>query len=337
MQFGLPWPGAEVACEAEEAGVSYFCSGEFVDHEAYSTLADMVAGTQRATVGPGIAYAFARTPYAHAAAIRSMWKIAPDRLFLGLGSGAFTINRDWFGVEADHPVERMSDMIGAVRTWLYAENGEPVVYDGEYFKINAKVGAPVLGRIDAPILLAGFNKRMAAASARVGDGVIGHGLFTGSWWDEIVRPAMVRGASQSERDAKAVEHGWVITSINDDDPERAVEDARRMIAFYLTVKTYDPFVEHHGWQQQVDTIRTAFKTGDTNGMGQAVTDDMLEAIAVCGTTSDGLSALKRRGDSLAKDVAYLAAPSFLVGNRRRVAYARASLGLIKSMTETGKG
>lgn len=337
MQFGLPWPGADVAREAEEAGVSYFCSGEFVDHEAYSTLAEMVAGTKRATVGPGIAYAFARTPYAHAAAIRSMWKIAPGRLFLGLGSGAYTINRDWFGVEADRPVERMSDLIGAVRAWLHAENGEPVVYDGEYFKINAKVGAPVLGRIDAPVLLAGFNKRMAAASARVGDGVIGHGLFTSSWWDEIVRPAMVRGAKQSERDVHAVEHGWVITAVNDDDPERAVEDARRMVAFYLTVKTYDPYVEHHGWQAQVETIRNAFASGDTDGMARAVTDPMLEAIAVCGSTSDALATLKRRGDSLAADVAYLAAPSFLVGHKRREAYARASLGLIKTLSEPAKG
>src|SRR5437868_13244687 len=152
MQFGMPWPGAEVVREAEDAGVSYFCSGEFVDHEAYSTLAEMAAGTRSATVGTAIAYAFARTPYAHAAAIRSMWKRAPGRIFLGLGSGAYRINRDWFGVEADRPVERMADMVGAVRAWLTAENGRPVTYDGEFFKVNAKVGAPVLGRIDAPVL-----------------------------------------------------------------------------------------------------------------------------------------------------------------------------------------
>lgn len=329
MDFGLPWPGVEVAREAERAGVSHFCSGEFVDHEAYSTLAQMVAGTERATVGTAIAYAFARTPYAHAAAVRSMWKIAPGRIFLGLGSGAFKINRDWFGVPADRPVARMADLVGAVRAWLHAENGERVRYDGEFYNIDANVAAPVLGRLDVPVLLAGFNKRMAATAARAGDGVIGHGLFTRRWWNDVVRPAM-DGASNAERYDTPAEHGWVITAVNDEDPERAVRDARRMIAFYLTVKTYDPYVEHHGWTSEVAAIRDAFRRGDVETMGSAVTDRMLEEIAVCGTTSDAQAALKRRGDSLPRDVGYLAPPSFMVSEKRREAYARASLGLIEA-------
>ena len=97
-RYGLPWRGAEVARTAEASGITAFCSGEFVDHEAYSTLAEMALHTERAQVGPGIAYAFARTPYAHAAGIRGAWRHAPGRVFLGLGSGAYKINRDWFGV-----------------------------------------------------------------------------------------------------------------------------------------------------------------------------------------------------------------------------------------------
>jgi hypothetical protein len=186
----------------------------------------------------------------------------------------------------------------------------------------------VLGRIDAPVLIAGFNKRMAGAGAQHADGVIGHGLFTRRWWDEMVRPAMESGAAKAERDIPALEHGWVITAIDDADPERAILDARRMIAFYLTVKTYDPYVEFHGWQREVDVIRAAFRAHDTERMAAAVTDDMLEQIAVCGTTADGRGALKRRGDSFARDVAYLAAPSFMVSDRRRTAYARTALGLL---------
>lgn len=328
-RYGLPWRGAEVARTAEASGITAFCSGEFVDHEAYSTLTEMAMGTTDAQVGPGIAYAFARTPYTHASAMRTAWRHAPNRLFLGLGTGAFKINRDWFGVEADRPVVRMSDLVGAIRTWLSAENGEPVRYEGEYYRIDAKVGAPVLGAIDVPILVAGFNKLMAAASTRVGDGVIGHGLFTASWWDDVVRPAMERGKTTSEREGPGLEHGWVICAIDDEDPERAVEDARRMIAFYLTVKTYDPYVEHHGWTRQVEAIREAFGSGDLKAMGRAVTDDMVEQIAVCGTTADGLSTMKRRGDSFARDVAYLAPPSFMVSERRGQRYALSSLALVK--------
>jgi len=327
-RYGLPWRGADVATAAETAGVAAFCSGEFVDHEAYSTLTEMALCTRKAQVGPGIAYAFARTPYAHAAAIRGTWRHAPGRVFLGLGSGAFRINRDWFGVPADRPVARMADLVGAIRAWLTAENGERVRYEGEFYHVDAVVAAPVLGRIDAPIVLGAFNKLMAAAAGRVADGVIGHGLFTASWWDDVVRPALAKGAAQADREGDPVEHGWVITAIDDEDPDRAVLDARRMIAFYLTVRTYDPYVEHHGWTSQVDAIRQAFAARDTDAMARAVTDDMLAAIAVCGTTADARATLARRAGSLPRDIAYLAPPSFMVSDRRARRYALTSLALL---------
>jgi 5,10-methylenetetrahydromethanopterin reductase len=333
LRYGMPWPGATVAREAEKAGVSAFCSGEFVDHEAYTTLAEMVASTEAALVGPAIAYAFARSPYAHAAAIRSLWKRGGGRMFLGLGSGAYRVNRDWFGVEADHPVDRMADLVGAVRAWLHAENGSPVRYSGPYYRIDADVRAPVLGRLDIPILIAGFNRRMATAAGRVADGIIGHGLFTTSWWNDVVRPAVDDGA-RSAGAGPVQEHGWVITAVNDDDPARAELDARRMIAFYLTVRTYDPLVAHHGWEEPVAMIRAAFRQGDTSGMAAAVTQEMLAAIAACGTTEAARGALAARSDGLARDVIYLAPPSFLVSDRRRQAYARASLNLI-SATDLG--
>lgn len=327
-RFGVPWQGAGFAQEAEDAGVAAFCTGEFVDHDAYTVLTEMALGSRDALVGTAIAYAFTRTPYAHATAIRSLWHHAPGRLFLGLGSGAFRVNRDWFGVPSDKPVERMVDLVGAVRTWLHAENGETVRYEGEYYRIEANVGAPVLGRIDVPVLLAGFNKRMAAAAASAADGLIGHGLFTARWWDEVIRPSLARGAARAEREDRPLEHGWLITAIDDEDPERAVMDARRMIGFYLTVKTYDPLVELHGWTTQVEAIREAFRARDMKAMANAVTDDMVAEIAVCGSTADARAAFARRRDSVARDIVYLAPPSFLVSPRRKQAYARASLALV---------
>jgi 5,10-methylenetetrahydromethanopterin reductase len=331
MIFGMPWPGAAVARESEQAGVGAFGTGEFVDHEAYTTMAEMAAGTEKALIGPAIAYAFARTPFAHAAAMRQLHRSAPGRLFLGLGSGAYTINRDWFGVPADRPVERMAESVAAIRAWLHAENGERVQVSGEFFSVDADVRAPVLGRLDIPVLLAAFNKRMARTAGRVADGVIGHGLFTRSWWEDVVRPAVDRGRAErptGSDGAAPTEHGWIITAIDDAAPERAVADARRMIAFYLTVRTYDPFVVHHGWEGPVERLRAAFKAGDTDAMAAAVTDDMVAEIAVCGTSAAAKDALRRREGALPRDVAYFAPPSFLVGRRRRAAYAEASLALL---------
>jgi 5,10-methylenetetrahydromethanopterin reductase len=46
----------------------------------------------------------------------------------------------------------------SIRAWLRAENGQRVRHDREFYQVDAMVGAPVLGRIDAPILLGAFNK-----------------------------------------------------------------------------------------------------------------------------------------------------------------------------------
>jgi hypothetical protein len=172
---------------------------------------------------------------------------------------------------------------------------------------------------------------MATTAGRTADGIIGHGLFTGTWWQDVVRPAIAKGAAERIAEGADVplEHGWVITAVDDEDPERAITDARRMIAFYLTVKTYDPYVEHHGWTAQTAAIRAAFAARDTAAMARAVTDDMLQAIAICGSTEDAKSALASRGDSLPRDVAYLAPPSFMVSERRGQRYALASLALLE--------
>lgn len=248
-------------------------------------------------------------------------------MFVGLGSGAYRINRDWFGVDASRPVARISELVQVLRTFLHAENGERITFSGQFYEIDANIQAPVLGRIDVPIMLGAFNTGMAKAAGRVADGVIGHGLYTTRWWNEVLRPSVLEGAERAGRDAP-LEHGWVITAIDDNDPERAVRDAKLMIAFYLTVKAYDPLAELHGWTEQVAALRAAFKSGDIDGMAAAIDAEMLNSIALAGTTSDALAALEAREGGLPRDLGFFSTPSFMVGHRRREAYSRASLALI---------
>jgi 5,10-methylenetetrahydromethanopterin reductase len=329
MEWGLPWPGAEIAGVAEQAGATAFCAGEFADHNAYLTTAEMAAGTTTARIGPGIAYAFARSPFVHASALRQLSRTAPGRLFLGLGAGTRRMNSDWFATDASSPARRMAELITAVRAYLTAENGERIETDGEFYPVKADIRAPVLGRLEVPILVGAFNKVMVRTVGRAADGVLGHGLFTDAWWSEVIEPALAEGTDSAGRDpAGLLRWGWVITAINDDDPERARLDARRQIAFYLTVKTYDRLVELHGWEAEVDRIRAAFRSGDTDAMAAAVTDDMLAEIAVCGTTKDTLAALDRR--KTLPQLAFLATPSFLVGPKRQAHYARAAINAMTS-------
>lgn len=319
MEWGLPWPGAELARECEQAGATAFCAGEFADTGAYVTASEMAHATTSARTGPGIAYAFARSPFVHAAAVRHLNRIAPGRVFLGLGAGTSRMNRDWFGVDSSHPAPRMAELVRCIRAFLEAENGQRVRFDGEYYSLDAAVQAPVLGRIEVPILLGAFNMHMLRTAGAVADGVLGHGLFTDRWWAEMVDPQLAIGAQRAGRDsAGLLRWGWVITAVDDDDPDRAVQDAKRQLGFYLTVKTYDSLVALHGWQDEVAAIRAEFATGDPRRLGEHVSDDMLWAMAVCGDTAQAREMLAAR--RRLPDLGFLSPPGFLVSNRRRRFY-----------------
>ncbi len=319
MRWGLPWPGAELAAEAERAGAEAFCAGEFADANAYVTASEMAHATTVARSGPGIAYAFARSPFVHAAAMRQLHKVAPGRVFLGLGAGTGRMNRDWFGVDSSHPAPRMRELVTCIRAFLEAEDGERIRFDGDYYSLDAAVRAPVLGHIDVPILLGAFNIHMLRTAGAVADGVLGHGLFTDRWWDEVVDPQLARGAQRTGRDsADLLRWGWVITAVDDENPERAVEEAKRQIGFYLTVKTYDALVELHGWQDQVAAIRAEFAAGDPRNLGNHVSDEMLRAMAVCGDRAQAREMLAER--TRLPDLGFLSPPGFLVSPRRRRFY-----------------
>src|ERR1700742_547980 len=330
MDWGLPWPGSALATQAETAGAQAFCAGEFADLNAYITATEMALGTSQAKIGPGRAYAFARSPFVHAAAVRHLATLAPGRVFLGLGSGTSRMNKDWFGIDATHPAPRMAELIEAIRAFLNAENGERVLYGGQFYTIDADIRAPVLGRLDVPILIGAFNKIMVRTVGRTADGVLGHGIFTDRWWTELVEPELARGAESRGRDpAELKRWGWLITASDNDDPARAVRDARLQIAFYLTVKTYDSLVELHGWTDEVARIRSAFRSGQPETIADHVTDDMLYSIAICGNDAQAREMLAAR--KRLPDIAFASPPSFLGRGQRRGGYDAAATRILAQL------
>jgi 5,10-methylenetetrahydromethanopterin reductase len=323
----MPWPGIDAAQQSEAAGATAFCAGEFADFNAYVTATEMAHATSSAMIGPGIAYAFARAPFVHAAAARHLNRLAPGRVFLGLGAGTGRMNSDWFGVDSSHPARRMGELVDVVRAFLHAENDQTVRYHGDFYTIDCQVRAPVLGRLDIPILLGAFNTHMLRTVGRCADGVLGHGVFTDRWWDEMVEPQIAVGAARAGRDASALlRWGWVITSVDDTDPQRAIADAKRQIAFYLTVKTYDSLVALHGWQDEVAAIRTEFATGDPRALGKHVTDEMVHAMAICGDLAQATEMLRSR--RRLPDTGFFSPPGFLVSQRRRSRYAAEAIRLL---------
>ena len=84
----------------------------------------------------------------------------------------------------------------------------------------------------------------------------------------------------------------VICAIHED-PEVARREAAQQIAFYSSVKSYDTVLDISGFTKQGEQIREAFGRRDLPAMFAAVTDNMIDTMAVAGTADQVRTGLKR--------------------------------------------
>ncbi|MDX8150704.1 LLM class flavin-dependent oxidoreductase [Patulibacter brassicae] len=270
---------------AEAAGFSSVWTTEFHHRSATVPLGAIAQATSTIGVGTAIAYAFGRTPVVLAAEIRDLDELSDGRLRFGLGTGTTRMQRDWHGLDGQHPAPRMEELLPLVRKLWRLHEG-PQAQEGRFYRVDVKPTAPVDPplRPDVPLLMAGVNARMIQAAGRVSDGLIGHPLFTDRYIHEIVRPALADGAARTGRDAPPLV-GYLTCCINEDRTV-ARQQAAAVIAFNSTVKTYRAIHELHGFLDAVDAVRTAWANGDFPGMIAAVTDEMIDTIALAGTPDE---------------------------------------------------
>jgi probable F420-dependent oxidoreductase len=281
MRYGMILTAASIADQiaaaktAERHGFHSVWTLEFFHQHAFVRLAAVGAATSRVKVGTAIAYAFMRTPMLAASAAMDVDEITGGRVILGLGSGTRSMNVNWYSMPFDDPpAPRMRDAIGLIRAAIGAQKGGGLAYQGPYYRVRipqyARPGAP---RERIPIYRAGVNKYMIKAAAETADGLIGHPIYTRKYIRDLVLPALAGSSCELAP--------YVITSISDD-PDQARREARAQIAFYYTTRLYHSVLDVHGWRPIGEAIASAFKRMDWKGMEEAVTDEMVDAIAVAG-------------------------------------------------------
>ena len=277
---------ADTARLCEEAGLESVWGTEFYDRSAPVGIAAMASATERVTLGSAIAYAFGRTPIVQAAEARDLDVLSGGRLIYGLGTGTRRMQQDWHGLDGEHPASRMEELVPLLRRLLVLHEG-PIEHEGRFYRLKvsptAQVEPPL--RADLPFYMAGVNPRMCESAGRVADGLIGHPLFTVEYVRDVVRPALAAGAEKTGRDPAVPIAGYLTCCVNED-REQARAAAKGIVAFNSTVKTYAVIHRHHGFEEQADKIRDAWKGGDFASAVNFVTDEMLDTIALAGTPDE---------------------------------------------------
>lgn len=308
-------------------------------HEPFLPLVLAAEHSRRLSVGTSIAVAFARSPAVLASISWDLARLSRGRFILGLGTQVKGHNERRFGVRWEKPVEKMREVILAVRAiWDCWQNGTRLNFQGEYFKLSLMTPffspAPHdFNRI--PIFIAGVNRRMCQLGGELCEGFHVHPLHSARYLKEVVLPNIEQGLARSGRRRTEIELSSSIFAIPTDDPSQARRfetEARRQIAFYASTPPYRPVFDLEGWGDVADQLKAFAARGRWDDMPALITDEIFERLALRGSWADMPGKIFAKYSGLLDRVSYyfpLVPGENAAGWRATVAGFRGSDALIR--------
>ncbi len=297
---------------AENAGFADVWVSE-LHRSAFVPAAAIATATHRAGVGTAIALAFVRSPMTIALTALDLDEVSNGRFKLGLGSGVQRLNEDWHNARFGKPAPHLRETIAIVRRLVAeAHLGDRIEIDGEHERIRLRgyqrPFPPVRERI--PIYLAAVGEMMTRLTGETADGWLAHELGSPRYLSERVLPNLEHGLQRSERARNEIDVVASACCVIDDDARQAKRWAAGLVAFYASVRTYQPFFAFHGFEAETVAIQERFRAGDEQAMIDACPDEMVDALAFAGTAGDVRAKLKEY-DGIA-DAIKLSPPTHLV-------------------------
>jgi probable F420-dependent oxidoreductase len=278
----------KAAVDAEAAGFDRVWVSE-LHRSAFVPAAAIANATSKAEVGTAIALAFIRSPMTIALNTLDLDELSGGRFILGLGSGVQRLNENWHNARFGKPAPHLRETVAIVRR-LIAEShlGRPLEIEGEWEQIRIRGFQRPFNPIreQIPIHIAAVGDVMTRLAGEIGDGWLGHELGSPQYLSEKILPNLERGLRKGSRSREQLE---VIASgccVIDRDGKQAKRMAAGLVAFYATVRTYEPFFAFHGFGAEAARIQERFQEGDEKGMIEACPDEMVDALALAGTPDE---------------------------------------------------
>ena len=298
-----------LAAFADDAGFDGIWTFETA-HEPFLPLVLAAEHSSRLSLGTSIAVAFPRSPTILAQIAWDLARYSKGRFILGLGTQVKGHNERRFGVKWEKPVEKIREVILAIRAiWNCWEHRTPLNFRGEFFKLTLMT--PFFSpepheyhRI--PIFVAGVNRRMCQLAGEMCEGFHAHPLHSVRYLRERVLPNIEVGLTQSGRERKSIELSSSIFVVPTDDPKAAAYESkiREQISFYASTPPYRPVFDLEGWGEIADRLKGLAARGEWNAMPSLINDEMLERFAVRGTWAELPDKVIKKYDGLLDRVSY---------------------------------
>src|SRR3989475_7768391 len=245
--------------------------------DAFVVAAVAAGVTRRARIGTAVIPVYTRALPVHAAGAGSVAQLAPGRFVLGLGISSETIVDAWGGVLFEKPFARMRETVAVLRQMLA---GERVSFDGKTvrtksFRLVSPPPRPV------PIYIAALMPPMLELAGDVADGVILN--FMPAEAGPRMLAHVRKGAERAGRDGAELEVVARFQTLVTDDVPRARAVIRQMMGPYFATSVYNRFVAWCGFAEEARAIDAAWRAKDRARNVAAVTDDVVDRLAIIGT------------------------------------------------------
>lgn len=220
---------------------------------------------------------------------------------LGLGTQVRGhIVRRFSSLWGGRPAPQLREYIEAMRAvWDSWQNGTPLSYDGEFYKLSLMTPFFNPGPIrhpDVPVYIAGVGPYLSALAGEICDGFHVHPFHSVPYLDQVVLPNMAKaakGAGRSLDDVERVTTVFVMTGNTDEEIAQSMEPVRQQISFYASTPSYQSVLESSGWDFG-EKLHAMSKRGQWDQMAAAVPDEALEGIGVIAPIDRLASAIKDR-------------------------------------------
>jgi alkanesulfonate monooxygenase SsuD/methylene tetrahydromethanopterin reductase-like flavin-dependent oxidoreductase (luciferase family) len=207
-------------------------------------------------------------------------EISGGRAILGLGTSGKTVVENFHGVPYEKPLTRLRDTIAICRTLWRGGRLEPelsALMDLRHFKLEMKPWRP-----DIPVYVASLQDKAIREVGRSADG------WLPTFWpykhlkDGIA--LLAEGAKAAGRDPRAIDVAPFMAVVPLDDVAAARAMVKPLVSFYIggMGTYYHALFCRYGWKENADLVRELYNASDRKKAAAAVSDDLIDAIAICG-------------------------------------------------------
>ena len=296
-----------LAREADEAGIYAIGVGEAV-LDTFALLGAVATVTRRIRLVSSTA-TWTRTPLTTARAVRTVDGISGGRYSLGLGSMPPQFNEDLHGIPYKSPLKRMSEYMEVIRLLLEAQPGNPVDYEGSFYRVVGYRTAEPPSDHRVPILIGATRPRMTRMAGEKADGVIFNLVNSVQWLKRTALPALAEGAQAAGRSLQDLDKSTLLYTLVADDPEQAHTAIRRTLGASMYAPYNVEWLQANGFTEEKEAVTAALAAGDRKGVYEAMSDRLVNAVAAIGTPEECRQRISEYGPLL--DWVLLAVPGGL--------------------------